>query len=50
VGEQKRHFQRLWTAAAVNLKRLFTLAEKQRADLPAVFTALGPPLLEGTPA
>jgi hypothetical protein len=50
IGEQKRHFQRLWTAAAVNLKRLFTLAEEQHADLRAVFTALGPPAVEGTPA
>jgi transposase len=50
LGEQKRHFQRLWTGAAVNLKRLFTLAEEQHADLRAVFTALGPPVASGTPA
>jgi hypothetical protein len=34
----------------VNLKRLFTLAEEQHADLRAVFTALGPPVVSGTPA
>ena len=50
LGEHKRHFQRLWTAAAVNLKRLFTLAEEQHADLRAAFTALGPPAVARMPA
>ena len=33
VGQQKRQLQRLWTGAAVNLKRLFTLAQAQKLDL-----------------
>ena len=33
VGQAKRHLQRLWTAAVVNLKRLFRLAEGKAIDL-----------------
>ena len=40
IGEKKRQLQRLWTAAAVNLKRLFTLAEAQKLDVAAIFGAL----------
>jgi hypothetical protein len=39
VGEKKRQLQRLWTAAAVNLKRLFKLAEAENVDLGAVLGA-----------
>jgi len=35
-GQAKRQFQRLWTGAAVNLKRLFTLAEAKGIDLAAI--------------
>ena len=40
IGERKRRLQRLWTAAAVNLKRLFTLAQTNQVDLDAVIAAL----------
>lgn len=40
IGERKRRLQRLWTAAAVNLKRLFTLAQTKKVDLDAVIAAL----------
>lgn len=40
IGEKKRQLQRLWTAAAVNLKRLFTLAQANNLDLAAIFGAL----------
>ena len=43
VGESKRQFQRLWLGAAVNLKRLFTLAEAKHVDLSVVLNHLGPP-------
>lgn len=43
IGESKRQLQRLWLGAAVNLKRLFTLAEAQRVDLRAILGDLGPP-------
>jgi hypothetical protein len=33
VGEPKRQLQRLWTGAAINLRRLFCLAEAQEVDL-----------------
>jgi hypothetical protein len=33
LGQAKRQLQRLWTAAVVNLKRLFRLAETQGIDL-----------------
>ena len=41
LGEPKRQLQRLWTGAAVNLKRLFTLAEAQNADLRGTSSRLG---------
>jgi hypothetical protein len=43
LGARKRQLQRLWTGAAVNLKRLFALAEAQDADLRAALIRLGPP-------
>jgi len=41
-GTPKRQLQRLWTGAAVNLKRLFTLAEAKGTDLVAVLAAFTP--------
>jgi hypothetical protein len=43
VGESKRQFQRLWLGAAVNLKRLFTLAQAQKVDIRTILGDLGPP-------
>ena len=43
VGQSKRQFQRLWLGAAVNLKRLFTLAQAQKVDLHMILSHLGPP-------
>ena len=40
IGARQRHQQRLWTAAAVNLKRLFALAQERQVDLHAVLAAL----------
>ena len=40
IGERKRRLQRLWTAAAVNLKRLFTLSQANNVDLTAVLAIL----------
>ena len=40
LGEQKRQLQRLWTGAAVNLKRLFKLAHTKDAELGAVLASL----------
>jgi len=37
LGERKRQLQRLWTGAAVNLKRLFKLATSRSVDLAAAF-------------
>ena len=37
LGRKKRQLQRLWTGAAVNLKRLFTLAQDKGCDLATVF-------------
>jgi transposase len=37
LGEPKRQLQRLWLGAAINLKRLFKLAETRRVDLAAAF-------------
>jgi hypothetical protein len=36
LGGKKRQLQRLWTGAAVNLKRLFTLAQDKECDLAMV--------------
>lgn len=38
LGEHKRQLQRLWTGAAVNLKRLFTLAQARGVDLGATLS------------
>jgi hypothetical protein len=40
LGEDKRKFQRLWIAAAVNLKRLFALAETRKVSLGAALMSL----------
>lgn len=40
LGEPKRQLQRLWLGAAVNLKRLFTLAQAQGVDLRALLSGL----------
>ena len=40
LGQPKRQFQRLWTAAAVNLKRLFKLAETRQVDLAVTFNQI----------
>jgi hypothetical protein len=50
VGQRKRQLQRLWTAAAVNLKRLFQLAHSRDVDLRVVFAALEQPVQATTPA
>ena len=42
LGEQKRQLQRLWTGAAVNLKRLFRLAQTKEIDLGVVLAGLSP--------
>ena len=44
VGPRKRQLQRLWTGAAVNLKRIFTLAQAQGVDLPGVLRRDSVPL------
>ncbi len=41
IGDEKRRLQRLWTGAAVNLKRLFKLLEARRTELVGVLRALG---------
>jgi hypothetical protein len=50
LGRAKRRFQRLWTAAAVNLKRLFKLAETRGADLKAAFNRTHDPRPNWRPA
>lgn len=45
VGQPKRQLQRLWTGAAVNLKRLFTLAQAQKVDLYVLLDHLEPPFV-----
>lgn len=50
LGARKRQLQRLWTAAAVNLKRLFALAESQDADLRTALIGLGPPAVQAMTA
>jgi len=42
VGEPQRQLQRLWLGAAVNLKRLFTLAQAQGVDLHTLLSHLEP--------
>ena len=43
LGEPKRQLQRLWTGAAMNLRRLFYLAEAQKVDLVLLLSHLPPP-------
>lgn len=43
LGRRKRQFQRLWLGAAVNLKRLFKLADQRKVDLGAVLSQLTVP-------
>ena len=45
VGQPKRQLQRLWIGAAINLKRLFTLAQAQKVDLYVLLEHLEPPLM-----
>jgi len=42
VGESKRQLQRLWTGAALNLRRLFSLAQAQGVDLYAFLAGCEP--------
>jgi hypothetical protein len=42
AGESKRQLQRLWTRAAVNLRRLFSLAEAKGVDLHAFLVSSEP--------
>ena len=49
LGEQKRQLQRLWTGAAVNLKRLFKLAQTKEVDLGVVLAGLSPCQMELAP-
>ena len=42
LGEPKRQLQRLWTGAAINLRRLFYLAEAQKVDLGLLLSCLPP--------
>jgi hypothetical protein len=42
LGEPKRQLQRLWTGAAMNLRRLFYLAEAQKVDLVLLLSHLPP--------
>ena len=50
LGDRKRQLQRLWTGAAINLKRLFHLAQSRGIDLRAVFAALEQPAQATMPA
>ena len=50
LGRAKRRLQRLWTAAAVNLKRLFKLAESRSADLAAACSRVHSQRPAGQPA
>lgn len=43
LGHPKRQLQRLWTAAVVNLKRLFRLCELRHQDLHTLLTDCQPP-------
>ncbi len=45
LGQRKRHLQRLWTGAVVNLKRLFTLGERAGQGRCALFARMEPPPL-----
>ena len=41
VGQAKRSLQRLWTAAGVNLKRLFRLAERRGSEFRLLLAPAG---------
>jgi transposase len=45
IGQPKRQLQRLWIGAAINLKRLFTLAQAQKVDLYVLLDHVKPPLV-----
>ena len=45
IGQSKRQLQRLWISAAINLKRLFTLAQTQKVDLYVLLDHVKPPLV-----
>jgi transposase len=49
VGKQKRQLQQLWTGAAVNLKRLFKLAQTNHIDLAVVLGGLSAPQMAPCP-
>jgi transposase len=42
LGDKKRQLQRLWLGAAVNLKRLFKLAQTKDVDLGSILVAMNP--------
>lgn len=50
VEKPKRRLQRLWLAAAVNLKRLFTLAQTHGRDLKTVLEGRNEPVMPAMPA
>lgn len=50
VGKPKRRLQRLWLAAAVNLKRLFTLDQTHGRDLKTVLEGWNEPVMPAIPA
>ncbi len=50
LGHRKRQLQRLWTAAVVNLKRLFRLCEMRNQDLRKLLAGLEQPQLRATAA
>lgn len=50
LGHRKRQLQRLWTAAVVNLKRLFRLCQMRNQDLRQLLAGLEQPQLRATAA
>jgi hypothetical protein len=50
LGHSKRQLQRLWTAAVVNLKRLFRLCQMRNQDLRKLLAGLEQPQLRTTAA
>ena len=50
LGHRKRQLQRLWTAAVVNLKRLFRLCQMRNQDLRKLLAGLEQPQLRATAA
>jgi hypothetical protein len=43
IGQSKRQLQRLWIGAAINLKRLFTLAQTLKVDMYVLLDHVKPP-------